>query len=350
VKNVKTILIELERGESKALVKYPRLLQIDNWAFSLLRCRITFYAAEKIEEEWNLMKLEVENSLDNVVKGSLPCQCYILLRFGLPCRHYLQRSFISGEAIPRSLVHPRYWLRGPTIHPRDWKPFWQDNNDISQSQRLVAVAAVAPVDTLIATIRAELQPEEKARFEAQILREQEKLVEIGQRHLALQSLPMGLPDALPRPSGRRKRTQGGSRLMTGPEVAAVELKARERLAKQAVKGKTIEIVRDEDITVINQAEQVGSVPIQPAIPPQHTHKRNHSVMVNRTPPARASSPLLLPSPSPSPAPAPAPIDFDMPASTAPVAMGRRNGRINQRITSQQDWRATLIPKKRGGKK
>jgi hypothetical protein len=37
----------------------------------------------------------------------------------------------------------------------------------------------------------------------------------------------------------------------------VELKVRERLVKQGVKGKTIKIVRDKDITVINQVRTMA---------------------------------------------------------------------------------------------
>ena len=329
--------MELERGESKALVKYPCLLQIDDWAFSLLKCRIAFYAAEKIEEEWNKMKHEIKISVDHVVNGRLPCECHILRRFGLPCKHYLQRSYFSGEAIPRSLIHPRYWLRGPTIHPQEWKPFWHEN-DIQQPPLIVVLTAL--VDTKMAAIRAELRPEEKARFEAQILREQEKLIEIGEQHLALQSLPMGAPDSLPKPSGRRKRTQGGSCLMTGPEAAAAELRARERQAKQALKGKTTDIFRDEDITVIDQVNPEEKAPIRPTTPPKLAQKRSHSIMVDRTPPAGP----------PMSTPPPLSTDFDIPASTAPAATGRRGGRVSQGLNSQQDWRAILIPKKRGGKK
>jgi MULE transposase domain len=344
MKNVKTILVELERSENLAMTKYPRLLQVDNWAFSLLKCRITFYAAEKIEEEWNAMKHEIEASEDHSINGVLPCQCYILLRFGLPCRHYLQRSLFSGEAIPRSLVHPRYWLRGPIIHPQAWRPFWHEK-DIQHPPEVPVVTV--PTDVRIAAIRAELRPEEKARFEAQVLREQEKLVEIGQQHLAMQSLPMGVPDALPKPSGRRKRTQGGSRLMTGPENAAFELRARERLAKQALKGKAIEVVRDEDITVIDKGEPAKATTLRPATPPANlSHKRNHSIMVDRTPEKPAPVPTL-----PAIEDAPTILDFELPPSTAPAATGRpgRAGRISK-VNSQQDWRATLIPKKRGGKK
>jgi hypothetical protein len=196
-----------------------------------------------------------------------------------------------------------------------------------------------------------LKPEERARFETQVLREQEKLVEIGQRHLALQSLPIGAPDKLPKPSGRRKRVQGGSRLMTGPEAAVAEQKARSRLAKQALKGKAIEIVRDEDITVINQTRPVLTASLRPATPPESlTHKRSYSIMIDRTP----EKPAPVPIPVPTPAIVTAkdeltPFDLKPPSSTASAITGRRPGRTN-RVNSQQDWRSTLIPKRRGGKK
>jgi hypothetical protein len=133
----------------------------------------------------------------------------------------------------------------------------------------------------MAAIQAGLKPEEQGRFKAQVRREQEKLVEIGQQHLALQALLMGVPDALPKPSGRRKRTQGGSRLMTGPEVAEAERKARERLARQALKGKAIETVRDEDITVTNKVELlIASTSRSTTSLASIIRKRSHSIMVD----------------------------------------------------------------------
>jgi hypothetical protein len=345
VKKVKSVLITLEHSEDKALTKYPRLLQIDHWAFSLLKCRITFYAAEMIEEEWNGMKREIERSVDHTIEGTLPCQCHILLRFGLPCRHYLQRSFFSGEALPRSLVHPRYWLRGPVIHPQEWRPFWQEK-DLQYPQQPMPEIIVS-TDERMAAIRAGLKPEERGRFEAQVRREQEKLIEIGQQHLALQALPMGVPDALPKPSGRRKRTQGGSRLMTGPEAAEAERKARERLARQALKGKAIETVRDEDITVTDKVELLIASTSRPTTPlVSIIRKRSHSIMADRTPKKSTPPPAIIPVDN-----EPLPSDFIPPPSTAPAAITRvgRTARVNK-VNSQQDWRATLIPKKRGGKR
>jgi hypothetical protein len=45
---------------------------------------------------------------------------------------------------------------------------------------------------------------------------------------------------------------------------------------------------------------------------------------------------------------PTPSDFDPRSLTAPATTGRRSR--PQKVNSQQDWRAALIPKKRGGKK
>ena len=56
--------------------------------------------------------------------------------------------------------------------------------------------------------------------------------------------------------------------MIGPEAAAAELRVRERLVKQAVKGKKIEIVRDKDITVIDQVKPEETVSIRPTTPPK----------------------------------------------------------------------------------
>jgi hypothetical protein len=132
-------------------------------------------------------------------------------------------------------------------------------------------------------------------------------------------------------------------LMTGPEVAEAERKARERLARQALKGKAIETVRDEDITVIDKAEPAIVNALRPVTPPANIiRKRSHSIMVDRTPKKSTPPPEIVPVED---------EPINPPPSTAPAATGRavRTGRANK-VNSQQDWRATLIPKKRGGKR
>jgi hypothetical protein len=114
--------------------------------------------------------------------------------------------------------------------------------------------------------------------------------------------------------------------MTGPEVAEAERKARERLARQALKGKAIETVRDEDITVIDKVELVIVTTLRPTTPPASIiRKRSHSIMVDRTPKS-IPSPMIVPVEDEL-----VPSDFNLPPSTAPVATGRvrRTGRVNK---------------------
>jgi hypothetical protein len=43
------------------------------------------------------------------------CQCEILTRYGLPCKNHLLEAYQTGQPLPRSLLHPRWWLDGPAI-------------------------------------------------------------------------------------------------------------------------------------------------------------------------------------------------------------------------------------------
>jgi hypothetical protein len=78
-----------------------------------------------------------------------------------------------------------------------------------------------------------MEPEEKTRFDRQVEAEHQKLIAIGREHLQLQALPIGLPDAVPVRKFRKKKTHGvaDARGLTGTEIAALDLKKREALAR-----------------------------------------------------------------------------------------------------------------------
>jgi len=78
-----------------------------------------------------------------------------------------------------------------------------------------------------------MEPEEKTRFDRQIEAEHQKLITIAREHLDLQAFPIGLPDAVPMQQFRKKKAHGlaDARGLTGPEIAALELKEREALAQ-----------------------------------------------------------------------------------------------------------------------
>jgi hypothetical protein len=78
-----------------------------------------------------------------------------------------------------------------------------------------------------------MEPEERARFDRQVEVQHQKLIAIGEEHLQLQALPIGLPDAVPQPQFRKKKTHGlaDTRGLSGAEITAKALKEREALAR-----------------------------------------------------------------------------------------------------------------------
>jgi MULE transposase domain len=110
---MKTIAV----SEGKSMRNYPRHFQLSGQAFNDVRCRITLWAAQKIEQEWH--------SLGKLISQQSPlgdCHYQILERFALPCRHLLERAYLFSERIPLTLVHPHYWLQGPINFAQDWQP------------------------------------------------------------------------------------------------------------------------------------------------------------------------------------------------------------------------------------
>jgi hypothetical protein len=116
---VLSILKDLTTDEDDSIRHYVRTAQLDLAAFKYLVCTISNYALAKIEEEWHKLKLTLLADPDIDLSA---CRCELLLRFGLPCKHHLKRACLAGMPIPKSLVHPRWWLKGPVVHHTDWQP------------------------------------------------------------------------------------------------------------------------------------------------------------------------------------------------------------------------------------
>jgi hypothetical protein len=97
----------------------------------------------------------------------------------------------------------------------------------------------------------QIKPEEKMYFNRQIKAEYQKLIAIRQGHLGLQAFPIGLPDAMLTQQFRKKKIHGltDARGLTGAELAAVELKKREALAR-AKRVATPDANEDEDTGLV----------------------------------------------------------------------------------------------------
>jgi hypothetical protein len=361
ISKVLSVLKEIEIDEERSLRGYPRLLQADSRAFANLKCTITIYAAQMIEPQWKELRqaLTTNESIEES-----PCRCQVLLRFGLPCKHVLKRAFDTGEPIPRSLVHPRYWLQGPTTHAREWQPRYAEDARVDYMSEEHWKSSDKTEE--LARLRDAMKPEERSRYDAQIRRVQDNLISIGKNVLIEQDLPVGIPDPAPKHKGRKVKLHSTSnRLETGPETAKrlqlAQEKAQRRAAREAVEAVEAQVVgqgqtlkqaeqTDEQRAAEEQSAQDGTAgefdeddetnEISPELsrdlietvsdssdrPSTPLLRKRTHTLVSRTP----TKPATPPRPPPPRASTPIEEDsYELPASTAPakLAPGGRPRRV-----------------------
>jgi hypothetical protein len=104
-KTTLSILRALDLDKDSSERDRPRQLQRDKAAFRFLFDEISLFTLNKLVDKWELVKRMAANleNLDNE-----QCQCQLLLRWYLPCKHYLFAIARSGQPIPKSLIHPRW--------------------------------------------------------------------------------------------------------------------------------------------------------------------------------------------------------------------------------------------------
>jgi hypothetical protein len=132
-------------------------------------------------------------------------------------------------------------------------------------------------------LREQMEPEEKTRFDRQIEAEHQKLIAIGHEHLQLQAFPIGLPDAIPRRQFRKKKTHGlaDARGLTGTKIAALDLKAREALARNkavVTPGSPFKLGDDDEVMLLETppkltGESQGGTTISLALRPSPEQPR-----------------------------------------------------------------------------
>jgi hypothetical protein len=124
------IMKQLAQDENRALIDAD--LALDMTVFKYLVCAVSTPAIRIIKKEW----LELQNLiLKNKDTKLGECEYQILLHYSLPCKYYLLRACLSGEPLPKSLVHPRWWLKGPTIRQSTWAPFYAMEQGLVLSPR-----------------------------------------------------------------------------------------------------------------------------------------------------------------------------------------------------------------------
>ena len=115
-----------------------------------------------------------------------------------------------------------------------------------------STAKVAISSYSIADLLTQIKLEERARFERQIERSNEQLLEIGQRHLQLQALPIGNPDPLPKRRVVQRKSHGrvDARGLTGVELTNRALIAKEKAERIVARAITPQQSDDEGLMLI----------------------------------------------------------------------------------------------------
>ena len=179
--------------------------------------KITNYSLKMIEKEWYSLKtsLQANQNLDLD-----PCRCELLLRYTLPCKHLLRRAYESNILILKTLVHPRWWLKGPVLHRQNWQPYYLDEEP-AMFPLQQGVNEVDKISREIEQLHEQLQPEEAAHFRRQIVTEHKKLAAIGRSYLEEQAIPINKPDTNLKKQWKKKKEHGkaDTRALTGAEIA-----------------------------------------------------------------------------------------------------------------------------------
>ena len=176
-----------------------------------------------------------------------------------------------------------------------------------------ATTTIASSDHSVQSLLDRLSTEERGRFERQILRSNELLLQAGQRHLELQALPIGNPDPAPKRRVVQRKSHGkaDARGLTGAELAERALVARERAQRAAEEEDGLQFVPDT---------------------PPHSPKLAGESQGGSTITLAIRSPQRPPAPRQHPPP-PAP-SFLPPSSTAPPTLGGAMGKRKRTMTDK----------------
>jgi hypothetical protein len=239
-KTVQSKLRQLAEEEAQNGGKLPRTL--DQRAFTLLADTISFYAISKISPEWEATK-------DGMITGSLRpgtslcSHCKLIVRFGLPCRHFLALPCQDGAPIPRSLVHPRWWINGEPIQIAGWTPsyrtFTLPISPLRYPQSRPLNPYISPrrneitgLGLQVLEARESLSGYARTRYDLAATNAQQGLVEFA-HELQDDDLNTRLPDIV-KSSGWNRQFKSHDkvrkRLMTGAEASERDAEQRDKIA------------------------------------------------------------------------------------------------------------------------
>jgi hypothetical protein len=317
-------------AEDEDRARVAQRTDIDRDVFRALIGRVSLRAIDLIKPEWRALS---DALIANEDIGT--CDCDILLQNSLPCRHLLLQCAIDAVPIPITLVHPRWWLKGPAPG-KDWEPLYTRQPVVISPKQVTVRSAFAELIDQRQTLQ---DPEQLSRFDFQAIQVAQDLQAIAAGQQLLNEVPIAPPDAIPKPVWvRRIKPTLNSRGMTVNEAMA----ARERLAVRATtKRKRDERILQERATAAASQMSIGST-IECATRQDDDNDDNEDSedseddVVITTP--MAPTPLILRSHSLPPwSPNSSP-----PPSTAPAILGRGKRQRKRTDRKQEAIAAGLL--------
>ena len=171
-----------------------------------------------------------------------PCNCPLLVRFLLPCKHLLRKAYSEGFPIPLSLFHPRWWIDDVstpyTFTPRYWSdtidPDSKDPTAFRDQGKNKFLANMQALNNLHQTL-----PKEQADKLAHQLATFQ--VNVTEAHAIIQKNLQGIPTELP-PIPPTKKAQWA------------ELKAKKAHDKAAARAMTAAEINNRETNQLEQAK------------------------------------------------------------------------------------------------
>ena len=166
------------------------------------------------------------------------CECDILLRFGISCRHYLKKAYIENLPLPKTLIHPRWWLKGPSIHFTNWVPFYPTPESLQTTTPTTTPTTTSTTEinpsliAQLAELRGLLNPQERYQFDVESYRVERQIAHYStlsvqsllrntQRSYQLQQTPFHQPDPVRQGYLARRNPHGrvSERALISTEIA-----------------------------------------------------------------------------------------------------------------------------------
>ena len=288
----------------------------DTHAFQLLQGQVTNEAIRLIQDEWEVVKsdyrrfgqlnedyqrhgpleknqviartsqrlLEFYTRRFDTKDGHSKYGCYsaqgdcdLPVRYGLPCRHWMEKAMQDSASLPLSLLHPRWLLDGPPAIRFDWQPSYAtqlsaDDEATTNGDRFSnggADMALGAASTVYNAI-TKTYPPEQAEVLTDLFRRQTRqlLLEFKELRDKDDLIPVELPDAVRTSKVEfKKKGKAGKRGLTGFEQAERAARNKEQVKQHQKRQKNrqrLAVGVREELEIFRSIESSNAPPASTA--------------------------------------------------------------------------------------